>query len=119
MVTKDEWDRIMRGGRLQDDEPSTTSEIFEQDGYGQAYQLPSVFPSDGNNGLTCMAKTRAGTPCKQRAIFRSGRCKFHGGLSTGPKTPEGKARSSQNGPNGRRGNRTHAEKPNPMGGYTT
>lgn len=35
--------------------------------------------------LTCGAKTRAGTPCKRRDLFKSGRCKLHGGLSTGPK----------------------------------
>lgn len=47
-------------------------------------------------GLQCGAKTRAGTPCKNTALFRNGRCKFHGGKSTGPRTVEGKARSSQN-----------------------
>jgi len=48
-------------------------------------------------GMTCGAKSRAETPCKLKAIYRNGRCKFHGGLSTGPKTPEGKKRSSMNG----------------------
>lgn len=43
-------------------------------------------------GLCCGAKTRAGTPCKLTSIYRNGRCKLHGGLSTGPTTPEGKAR---------------------------
>lgn len=41
---------------------------------------------------TCGAKTRAGTPCKMRSIYANGRCKLHGGLSTGAKTTEGKAR---------------------------
>ena len=45
----------------------------------------------------CGAKTRAGTPCKQKAVYANGRCKFHGGLSTGPRTPEGKRRSALNG----------------------
>jgi hypothetical protein len=48
-------------------------------------------------GMECGAKTRAGTPCKRRDIYRSGRCKFHRGMSTGPRTPEGKARSARNG----------------------
>lgn len=39
----------------------------------------------------CGARTRAGHPCGQPAM-RNGRCRFHGGLSTGPRTPEGLAR---------------------------
>jgi hypothetical protein len=42
--------------------------------------LPDVLHS-----LTCGAKTRAGTPCKRRDLYLSGRCRLHGGLSTGPK----------------------------------
>ena len=48
-------------------------------------------------GMRCGAKTRAGTPCKLRSIYDNGRCKFHGGLSTGPTTQEGKRRSAMNG----------------------
>lgn len=40
----------------------------------------------------CGAKNRQGNPCKARALL-NGRCKNHGGLSTGPKTPEGKAKA--------------------------
>jgi hypothetical protein len=36
----------------------------------------------------CGARTRAGTPCASPAMS-NGRCRFHGGLSTGPRTPEG------------------------------
>lgn len=36
-----------------------------------------------------------GKPCRARAL-ENGRCKYHGGLSTGPKTPEGKARALAN-----------------------
>ena len=39
----------------------------------------------------CGAKTRSGKPCKNPAM-KNGRCRLHGGLSTGPKTPEGRAR---------------------------
>jgi hypothetical protein len=41
----------------------------------------------------CNAKTRKGNPCQARGMGKGGRCRFHGGMSTGPKTPEGKARS--------------------------
>lgn len=53
------------------------------------------FP-DELRGMCCGAKTRAGTPCKMQGLFRSGRCKLHGGLSTGPKSAVGKAKSAQN-----------------------
>ncbi|WP_424543646.1 HGGxSTG domain-containing protein [Sphingopyxis granuli] len=47
--------------------------------------------------MTCGARTRTGTPCKRRDLYRSGRCKLHGGLSTGPRTAKGKRRSARNG----------------------
>ncbi|MFB3082505.1 MAG: HGGxSTG domain-containing protein [Gammaproteobacteria bacterium] len=47
--------------------------------------------------MTCGAKTRAGTPCKRLDNFNNGRCRLHGGLSTGPKTKVGKRRSALNG----------------------
>ena len=40
----------------------------------------------------CGARTRRGTPCQRKALA-NGRCPNHGGLSTGPRTPEGKARA--------------------------
>ncbi len=43
--------------------------------------------------LRCGARTRKGTPCQCRPLPGKARCKFHGALSTGPKTAEGKARS--------------------------
>ena len=44
-------------------------------------------------GRRCGAKTRSGGACQNPAIKGRSRCKLHGGLSTGPRTPEGKARS--------------------------
>lgn len=40
----------------------------------------------------CGAKTRTGRPCVAKAMV-NGRCRNHGGMSTGPRTAEGKARS--------------------------
>ena len=36
----------------------------------------------------CRAKTRAGTPCKGPGM-PNGRCRMHGGTSTGPRTADG------------------------------
>ncbi len=46
----------------------------------------------------CGAKTRSGNrgPCQCKPVPGKDRCRLHGGLSTGPKTTDGKARSSQN-----------------------
>ena len=43
----------------------------------------------------CGAKTKRGTPCRSRALPGKRRCKYHGGASTGPRTPEGRARLSE------------------------
>lgn len=40
----------------------------------------------------CGARTKAGTPCKAKGLPRTGRCKFHGRRSTGPRTEEGRQR---------------------------
>ncbi len=42
--------------------------------------------------VLCLAKTRKGHPCKNKSEAGRKRCKFHGGMSTGPRTIEGKAR---------------------------
>lgn len=39
--------------------------------------------------VVCGAKNRKGTPCRCMSEPGKRRCKFHGGKSTGPKTPEG------------------------------
>ncbi|MEE8537952.1 MAG: HGGxSTG domain-containing protein [Acidobacteriota bacterium] len=43
----------------------------------------------------CGAKTRQGTPCHRKGL-PNGRCRNHGGMSTGAKTPEGKRRALAN-----------------------
>ena len=39
-----------------------------------------------------MAGNRRGTPCQKAALKGKTRCRLHGGKSTGPQTPEAKAR---------------------------
>ena len=54
-------------------------------------------------GLMCGATSkRTGQPCRRKDLFASGRCKFHGGMSTGPSSAAGKARSASNGGSARR-----------------
>lgn len=47
--------------------------------------------------MSCGARNRKGLPCKRTDLYANGRCKFHGGASTGPRTAEGKRRSARNG----------------------
>src|SRR5207245_7923734 len=49
-------------------------------------------PGDPNTAPRCGAKTRRGTACQAPAMH-NGRCRMHGGKSTGPRTPDGLARS--------------------------
>ena len=52
---------------------------------------------------SCGARTRRGTACQKSPVAGRTRCRLHGGLSTGPKTPEGKARiAAAHWKNGRR-----------------
>ena len=40
----------------------------------------------------CLAKTRHGTACQKPPLRGKKRCRLHGGLSSGPRTTEGKAK---------------------------
>src|SRR5580700_674775 len=51
-------------------------------------QRNQTVPGDLSNAERCGAKTRRGTVCQCPAM-PNGRCRLHGGLSTGPKTAEG------------------------------
>lgn len=42
-------------------------------------------------GLPCGARTRSGGRCRGLPIVGNRRCRLHGGKSTGPTTPEGRA----------------------------
>ena len=62
----------------------------------QPEQSPPAGKRRGNPNLAlvprCGARTRAGCPCRAPAIHGKQRCRMHGGRSTGPRTPEGRAR---------------------------
>lgn len=41
-------------------------------------------------------RRRDGKPCEALSVPGKRRCKWHGGMSTGPRTPEGKAKALAN-----------------------
>ena len=43
-------------------------------------------------GQRCGAKTRRGTACQRPANKGNGRCRLHGGASSGPRTEQGRAK---------------------------
>jgi hypothetical protein len=47
-------------------------------------------------GLTCGAIKKSGLACGSTTLCANGRCKFHGGASTGPRTAEGRAKALEN-----------------------
>lgn len=51
-------------------------------------------------GVECGARTRKNLPCK-RPAFPNGRCRNHGGLSTGPRTAEGRRSAAEAARRGR------------------
>lgn len=60
-----------------------------------AVALTSNKPSCMSPDQRCGARTRKGAPCKAKALPGKTRCKFHGGMSTGPKTAEGRQRIAE------------------------
>ena len=56
--------------------------------------IPLRFGSDWP-GQRCDAKTRKGTACQKPPIKGKRRCRLHGGLSSGPKSAEGKSRIAE------------------------
>ncbi len=61
-------------------------------------------------GKRCLAKTRRGTACQKAALKGKARRRLHGGLSTGPRTAEGKARAAAAHTKHGRRSRAHVEK---------
>ena len=71
--------------------------IWADSNYAQGGPETPPLP-DICRGMKCGAKTRSGHPCKNDGTsYSNGRCKFHGGASTGPVTKEGKNKSAANG----------------------
>jgi hypothetical protein len=52
-------------------------------------------PGNPGSAPRCGARTRKGLPCGCPAAQGRKRCRMHGGLSTGPRTEAGLARSKQ------------------------
>lgn len=75
---------------------SAVHQQWQERGYRYPPPATPPFPDD-LRGLACGARTKAGTPCKLTAIYLNGRCKWHGGCSTGPTTEAGKEQSRVNG----------------------
>ena len=53
--------------------------------------LAAGVPGPDGVSRACGARTRGGGSCRTPGM-RNGRCRMHGGASTGPRTPEGLAR---------------------------
>lgn len=91
---------LLREARAHD-EPHTRVRACRQASWGLETAAPTVGAhtrASKRKRPACGARCRGGRPCKARAVWRrgeaaprNGRCRMHGGLSTGPRTPEGKA----------------------------
>jgi hypothetical protein len=55
----------------------------------------SRLPLPQNQRPACGAQNRQGKPCSVKVEPGKRRCRFHGGLSTGPKSEEGRARIAE------------------------
>lgn len=54
------------------------------------HELLTGFPEEKQVPEPCAARTRSGTKCRNYPVQGKRRCRLHGGLSTGPKTAEGR-----------------------------
>ena len=59
------------------------------------HELLMGFPEETKALEPCSARTRSGGKCRNYPIHGKRRCRFHGGLSTGPKTAKGRARCAE------------------------
>lgn len=75
----------MKSFRLAGEEPEVEPLIRNGKRWSEDWKLPRA------ERPRCGARNRKGTPCQRQAL-KNGRCPNHGGLSTGPKSPDGRAR---------------------------
>ena len=91
--------------------PNQQAELAVRSEVRSVYQRKPPNPDrwETNPNWFCGAKNRAGLPCRMLAIHENGRCKWHGGCATGPKTEAGKDQARINGRKGGRPrkNRSH------------
>ena len=80
------------------DHPETTSRSTDMAAVLNGEVAPLLVDPDplakGAIEITCNARTRAGTACRCKAL-KNGRCKLHGGMSTGPRTLAGRRRIAE------------------------
>ena len=101
-----EWLKALR--RMKDvreaTQPADSSQTAPEKALSAIYQRKPAKPGrwETNPDWFCGAKNRAGLPCRMLAIYDNGRCKWHGGCATGPKTEVGKEQARINGKKGGR-----------------
>lgn len=97
-----EWAELAGINKRSDIPPMTSGKRPElTDGYARANDsggIPAwlMRPATPSARVQCGARTKAGHPCRGKSEPGKRRCKWHGGRSTGPRTPEGKARALAN-----------------------
>lgn len=94
---------VDRSARAQESggQPGISAAIARAYDSGLAAKLAALEAQQAARAATrrvqCGAKRhRDGQPCQAKSEPGKRRCRFHGGRSTGPKTPEGKARALAN-----------------------
>jgi hypothetical protein len=90
-------------GTISEGTPTQNSQTGPRTAWSKGCKRLNHYPNPPEfYAFTCGARTRAGTPCKMRNFRARGRCRLHGGLSTGPKTEAGRRQSAENGRKGGR-----------------
>jgi hypothetical protein len=82
----DERVRLRRAAKAARDVKRDTVKLTSQRATGERARLREL------RNEPCGARTRAGHPCRRKGLGKGGRCSNHGGMSTGPRTPESRAR---------------------------